>query len=146
MVQDFFHLSIATRDLNKSIRFYEALGLAVIKDFGDVEEEGIAEAFCLPASHLKVVYLAPPDGKSGLFIDLVEWVAPVSPGEAYAVAHHTGLNRFALRVTDLTNTVRKLQERGLIFLTEEPKQFGANVRCIVIKDPDGVFVQLIEIS
>ncbi|MEN4743033.1 VOC family protein [Pantoea agglomerans] len=145
MIQDFFHLSITTRDLERSIQFYETLGLEVTQRFGDVTEKGIATAFCLPASHLKVVYLAPPGGKSGIFIDLVEWVEPSSPGAAYPVAHHIGINRFALRVSDLDATVLCLQEKGMVFLTKEAEPFGGGIRCIVITDPDGIFIQLIEL-
>ncbi|MFH8136298.1 VOC family protein [Pantoea osteomyelitidis] len=145
MIQDFFHLSITTRNLVASIRFYETLGMVVTRRFDEVKEKGIATAFRLPESHLKVVYLAPPAGKSGLFIDLVEWVAPVSPGVSYPVANHIGLNRFALRVSDLDETVRALQEKGLTFLTDKPEQFGGGIRCIVVTDPDGIFVQLVEI-
>lgn len=144
MVEDFLHLSITTRNLERSISFYELLGLTVVKRFGDVTEPGIATAFRLPSSHLKVVYLAPPNGRSGLFIDLVEWVAPSSPGDAYPVANHVGLNRFALRVSHLDATVRTLKEAGVSFLTDDPETFGDGIRCIVVKDPDGVFVQLIE--
>lgn len=145
MIQDFFHLSITCRNLGESIHFYEALGMVVTRRFNEVQEEGIAKAFRLPESHLKVVYLAPPAGKSGMFIDLVEWVTPVSPGVSYPVANHIGLNRFALRVSDLDGTVRALQEKGLVFLTDKPEAFGGGIRCIAITDPDGIFIQLIEI-
>ncbi len=144
MVEDFLHLSITTRNLERSICFYETLGLKVLNDFGEVAEQGIAEAFRLPESHLKVVYLGAPQGKSGLFIDLVEWVEPSSPGEAYPVAHHIGLNRFALRVTDLDFMVNSLKDAGIQFMCDTPQVFGEGVRCIVARDPDGVFVQLIE--
>lgn len=144
MVQDFLHLSITTRDLERSVRFYETLGLQVTQRFGDVAEPGIATAFRLPSSHLKVVYLAAPQGRSGLFIDLVEWVEPTAQGQSYPVANHVGLNRFALRVSDLDALVGTLKEAGVSFLSDEPQSFGVGIRCIVVTDPDGVFVQLIE--
>lgn len=144
MVEDFLHMSISTRNMERSVRFYETLGLKVLNDFGEVKEKGIAEAFRLPESHLKVVYLGAPQGKSGLFIDLVEWLEPNSPGDAYTVAHHIGLNRFALRVTDLDSMVSSLKDAGIQFMSGTPQVFGDGIRCIVVKDPDGVFVQLIE--
>lgn len=144
MVEDFLHLSITTRNIERSILFYETLGLKVLNDFGEVNEQGIAEAFRLPSGHLKVVYLGAPQGKSGLFIDLVEWVEPTSPGDAYPVANHIGLNRFALRVTDLDSMVNSLKDAGIQFMCDIPQVFGEGVRCIVAKDPDGVFVQLVE--
>ncbi|MFF7058022.1 VOC family protein [Achromobacter spanius] len=144
MVQDFLHLSITSRDLEQSVRFYETLGLKVTKRFGEVTEPGIATAFRLAGNQLKVVYLAAPHGRSGLFIDLVEWVEPTAPGEAYPVPNHVGINRFALSVSDLDALVQKLKKAGVRFLSDEPQKFGEGIRCIVATDPDGVFVQLIE--
>jgi catechol 2,3-dioxygenase-like lactoylglutathione lyase family enzyme len=63
IIDDFQHVSITCRDLERSVRFYEALGLEVIKRIGEVEEEGIAHAFQLPRGHLAVVYLAAPKAR-----------------------------------------------------------------------------------
>ena len=41
MVDDFLHVSITCRDLERSIRFYETLGLKVIKRLHEVDEDGI---------------------------------------------------------------------------------------------------------
>ena len=78
MIDDFLHVSITCRDLQRSIRFYEALGLKVIKRFGDVNEDGIARGFQLPAGRLAVAYLAPPHASGSMFIDLVQWLEPSS--------------------------------------------------------------------
>jgi catechol 2,3-dioxygenase-like lactoylglutathione lyase family enzyme len=58
MIDDFQHVSITCRDLERSVRFYERLGLKVIKHIAEVKEDGIAQAFQLPRGHLKVAYLA----------------------------------------------------------------------------------------
>ena len=144
MINDFLHISITARDLERSILFYETLGLKVTQRFGDVNEPGIADAFRLSGGHLKVAYIAAPEGTSGLFIDLVQWVAPAAPGTAYPVANHVGLNRFALRVSELDTVVATLKRAGVTFLSDTPQNFGEGIRCIVATDPDGVFVQLIE--
>jgi glyoxylase I family protein len=144
MIKDFLHLSITCRNIERSIRFYESLGLEVTKRFGDVMAPGIGAAFRLPSTHLKVVYLGVPKGHSKLFIDLVEWVSPAGQGDAYPVANNVGLNRFALRVENLDAMVETLKRNGVALLSDEPKEFGDGIRCIVATDPDGVFVQLIE--
>jgi catechol 2,3-dioxygenase-like lactoylglutathione lyase family enzyme len=45
MVDDFLHVSITCRDLERSVRFYETLGLKVIKRLHEVDEDGIARVF-----------------------------------------------------------------------------------------------------
>lgn len=144
MIEDFQHVSITCRDIEQSISFYEKLGLKVIRQILDVREDGIAKAFQLPKGHLTVAYLAPPLATSKIFIDLVQWLEPESTGAAYTALNHVGLNRLAFRVTNIDATVASLRERGIIFLNDEPQVFGDGIRSIVTKDPDGVFVQLIE--
>jgi glyoxylase I family protein len=144
VIEEFLHISITCRDLDRSIQFYETLGLKVIKRLGEVDEDGIARGFRLPAARLAVAYLAPSKATGGMFIDLVQWLAPSSSGEAYPVLNHVGLNRMAFRVSDLDATTAALRDEGIEFLTREPQVFGEGIRCIVTTDPDGVFIQLIE--
>ena len=120
MIDDFQHVSITCRDLERSVRFYEALGLEVIKRIGEVEEQGIAQAFQLPSGHLAVVYLALPKATGKMFIDLVQWLEPPSTGEPCPALNHVGLNRIAFRVSDIDATTAALQERGITFLSREP--------------------------
>jgi catechol 2,3-dioxygenase-like lactoylglutathione lyase family enzyme len=144
MIDDFLHVSITCRDLERSVRFYETLGLKVIKRLGEVNEDGIARGFQLPAGRLAVAYLAPAEATSKMFIDLVQWLEPASIGEPYPALNHLGINRIAFRVSDIDATAAALREQGIEFLTREPQLFGEGIRCIVTTDPDGVFIQLIE--
>lgn len=144
MIDDFLHVSITCRDLERSVRFYEILGLKVIKRLGEVDEDGIARGFQLPAGRLAVAYLAPAQATTKMFIDLVQWLEPASIGEPYPVLNHVGINRIALRVSDIDATTAVLREQGITFLNQVPQIFGPGIRCIVTIDPDGVFIQLIE--
>jgi glyoxylase I family protein len=136
MVEDFLHVAITCRDLERSIRFYESLGLKVTRRFGEIQEEGIARALQLPSCRLKVVHLAPPDAASGMFIDLVQWLDPLPA--------HVGINRVAFRVSDIDATTAALREKGITFLSDEPQSLGSGIRGIVTTDPDGVYVQFVE--
>lgn len=143
MIDDFLHVSITCRDLERSVRFYETLGLKVIQRLGEVKDDGIARGFQLPAGRLAVAYLAPSNASSSMFIDLVQWLDPSSTGEAYPAANHVGMNHLAFRVSDIEAPTAALRERGIAFLTEEPQSIGP-VRTILTTDPDEVFIQLIE--
>ena len=135
MIDDFQHVSITCRDLERSVHFYERLGLKVIKSISEVNEEGIAQAFQLPRGHLTVVHLAPPQATSKMFIDLVQWLEPPSTGEAYPALNHVGINRLAFRVSDLDATTAALREQGITFLGQEPQSFGQGIRSIVTTTP-----------
>jgi catechol 2,3-dioxygenase-like lactoylglutathione lyase family enzyme len=145
VIDDFLHISITCRDLETTIRFYEAIGLKAIKRLGIVDDPGIAQAFQLPGERLDVAYLATTDKPGALFIDLVQWLDPVAKGVAYPSLDHIGLNRFALRVPDLDATVASARGQGVTFMTDAPVAVGDDgMRFIVARDPDGVFVQLVE--
>ncbi len=144
MIEDFSHVTISCSDLDRSVAFYEKLGLSVVRRIGELDSESVAKAFALPRGHLTVVHLAPPGATGPVMIDLVQWLDP-QPGEpAYSRLDSLGINRLALRVTDLDATAAALKERGVEFLTDEPQPFGRGVRSIVTRDPDGTFLQLIE--
>jgi glyoxylase I family protein len=143
MIQEFQHVCITCKDLEKSIQFYESIGLTVIDPILELDEVGIARAFQLPGGHLKVVHLAPPKATGKMFIDLVQWVEPPPTGASYPALDHVGINRLAFRVYDIDATTASLQERGILFLSKEPQSFGG-IRTIVTTDPDGVFIQLLE--
>ncbi len=135
MIDDFVHVAISCRDLERSVRFYEALGLKVLKRLGEVNENGIARGFQLPAARLTVAYLALPNASSRMFIDLVQWLGPAVTGEPYPVLNHLGINRIAFRVSDLDATTAALRDEGITFLSREPQLFGEGVRCIVTTIP-----------
>jgi glyoxylase I family protein len=143
MIEDFQHVCITCRDLERSIRFYERLGLEVIEPVSELDEQAIARAFQTSRGHVKVSHLAPPNAPSKMFIDLVQWLEPSSTGESYSAANHVGINHLAFRVSDIDGTTAALRERGIRFLSQEPQSIGP-VRTILTTDPDGVFVQLLE--
>ena len=143
MIQDFQHVCITCRDLDRSIHFYERLGLEVIEPISELDEGAIARAFQTTRGHLKVLHMAPPGAPSKMFIDLVQWLEPASTGEAYPAANHIGINHLAFRVCDIEVTTATLRERGIRFLSDEPVSIGP-VRTILTTDPDGVFIQLLE--
>ena len=85
MIQDFEHVCITCRDLNRSIRFYETLGLQVTEPNRELDEDTLAQAMQLARGHLRVVHLAPPEATSDMFIDLVQWLDP--PPKARLTKH-----------------------------------------------------------
>ena len=144
MIEEFFHIALTCRDLERSIRFYESLGLVVTKRYGELQVESIARMFNMPSCRMKVVHLAPVAATGGMFIDLVEWLDPLPAGGPYPTVTHVGINRVAFRVPDIDATTASLREKGVTFLSEEPQSLGPGVRGIVTTDPDGVYVQFVE--
>ncbi len=143
MITDFSHVTISCADLDRSIAFYQSLGLVVTNRVGEVSSDGVARAFALPAGHLDVVHLGTPDG-SGMVIDLVRWINPAPAGTPYPALNYLGLTRLAFRVDDIDATVANLRAHGVTsWLSHNVQEFGRGVRSIALTDPDGTILQLI---
>ena len=61
MIQDFQHVCITCRDIERSVRFYERLGLKVTDPLREFDDEALARTFQMPRGHIKVLHLAPPN-------------------------------------------------------------------------------------
>jgi glyoxylase I family protein len=143
MIDAFSHVTLSCSNLIRSTAFYKTLGFEVTRKIGELDSDGVARAFALPRGHLDVVHLAPPEEKGAMTIDLVQWRDPPPGQAAYEALNSLGLNRLALTVSHLDATVATLRTRGIAFLSD-PQPFGECVRSAVCRDPDGVFIQLIE--
>ena len=144
MIQDFSHVTVSCSDMERSVQFYESLGLKVTRRIGELDSEGVAKAFDLPRGHLTVVHLEPKHLSGNMKVDLVQWLDPAPTGEAYAALNNLGLTRLAFRVNDIDATVAELRDKGISFMSEEVQPFGQGVHSIALKDPDGTILQLIE--
>ncbi|NVO32258.1 VOC family protein [Hymenobacter lapidiphilus] len=143
MITDFSHITLNCRELERSVAFYQTLGLEVLRDVGELNAPGIAQAFQLPAGHLRVVHLAPPGRTGNMKIDLCQWLDPTPVGAPYSTLNHVGWARLCLVVQGLDETVQQLQAQGIGFLSDIAA-FGQGVRSVCLHDPDGTVVQLIE--
>jgi len=103
MIEDFQHVCITCRELERSIRFYETLGLEVIEPLRELDEVTLAQTMQLSRGHLKVVHLARPDTTSNMFIDLVQWLHPSSEGESYPKLNQGGDEPMPRRVSSRAN-------------------------------------------
>ena len=144
MITDFSHVTISCTDIDRSVAFYETLGLEVTNRIGELDSDGVAHAFDLPRGHLTVVHLAPHGTTGGMVIDLVQWLDPAPEGTPYPALNYLGMTRLAFRVDDIDATVAELRGRGVdSWLSPDVQPFGEGVRSIALTDPDGTILQLI---
>ncbi len=108
-------------------RFLKKLGLNVISHIGELEADGIAQAFPLPTGSVRVVYLAPPNASGRMFVDLVQWLEPRCTGDAYHALNHVGINRLAFGVSDLDGTTAFLRNRGHHVSKPRAQAFGEGI-------------------
>jgi lactoylglutathione lyase len=114
------HTGVVVADLERSVRFYvDVLGLTV------------ATRFTMGSEHL--VFLR----AGGAWVELIHDARVRPPG---GVVDH-----LALRVEELDAWVRRLRERGVTLLDEQPIEVEElSARIIFCLGPDGERIELIE--
>ena len=144
-VERIFHFNINCTSLARTVPFYKMLGFQVIMDFGEgMESREMAEAFGMALANIKGCHLRLGEGDAATRIDLLEFQTPPPTGQPYPHLYHTGIARMCLKTTNIQQMYQNLESRGVQFLSEPKHLPGTNVSIVCFKDPDGVFVELLE--
>lgn len=128
MIKKIAHVGIATDSIAVVTEFYKQLGLEV--DSYEVKKsQGVRIAM------MKV-------GESA--IELLEATDPESPVARFLKKRGAGIHHISLLVDDLEETVTRLREKGVQFVSRKPEK-GVEGRMVIFVHPDstgGVLVEL----
>jgi len=137
------HVSVTTGDIARSLAFYrDLLGIPV----SDVTELSGAEVEAITGVPGARMLAADLDLGHGQVLELIEYVDGTA-GVALPL-DHAGSGHIGLAVRDLDALLARLRDAGVEVATEpatitEPGDwFGA--RCMTVRDPDGVAVELVQ--
>jgi len=138
------HSAICVRDFAASMRFYtEGLGLALL---WEKEFDGDWPAlFGAPEPRLHSAFLGDPDGADAGIVELVEFPGGVAEGAGQGANPSLGFFLLSFYV-DVDETLARLAALGLggePRRIEVPGMGGATVPMAVVRDPDGVIIELI---
>jgi catechol 2,3-dioxygenase-like lactoylglutathione lyase family enzyme len=139
-----YHVNSNCTDLERAARFYEALGLRrVIRTVPSRPQPG--DAFGLAEVAWDAWVLQSEDGLEGLSLDLLEWTVPPPTGAPPSTAGQPGLNRLCMSTPDLDATVAAATAAGGTLAGGPVFGHGdSGPRTAMLRDPDGVPVQLFE--
>lgn len=133
------HSAICTRDIDTSLRFWrECLGFDMIMD---QEFEGDWPAlFGAASASLRSVFLGDPVAADAGVVELVDF-GELADGNVSRDEPATGFFLLSV-VADLDAVLDRLQAHGL---GGEPREITAyGVRMAVVRDPNGVLVEVID--
>ena len=141
-VEYVMHVGVCVRDLEKSIRFYrDGLGFSEAGRL-EIDGEPTATMVEIPDLELRAIYLE----RDGLRIELLHYPSGGTIGEASVrPMNQPGLTHFAVRVTDLDETIAKLESLGGHSLKKTRiynPDFDAHL--LYVTDPDGTRLELVE--
>ncbi len=137
------HVSVTTSDIARSLAFYRDLLDLPVRSVGELSGEEVERITGVPGARLLSADL---DLGRGQVLELLEYV-----GAAEGVAlgpERPGAGHIGLMVNDVDALHSKLVDAGWtvksapVELTEPGDWYG--VRCMTIRDPDGVAIELVE--
>jgi catechol 2,3-dioxygenase-like lactoylglutathione lyase family enzyme len=131
------HCNLNVRSLASAVGVYEALGLRVkmrsSAEGQDATAMGLGDS---TTSEAWFLYDA-RGGRGAPAVELVEWIAPKTSGEAYGHPGEVGMQALGLDVPDVGDAVRAAAAQGA-----RPRPGGAAGVGAVILDADGVALEL----
>jgi catechol 2,3-dioxygenase-like lactoylglutathione lyase family enzyme len=141
-VQRIHHVGITVAQLDRSLGFYrDLLGMRVI---GRNDDEDVGAIVGLPGARARIADL---DAGNGQVLELLEYLSATEAGHAHR-PDLPGSCHVGLQVRDLTSALARLAGAGFLPAGEPARLADGGVwqDCTVVylRDPDGVFVELIE--
>jgi catechol 2,3-dioxygenase-like lactoylglutathione lyase family enzyme len=138
------HVSVTTADLERSVAFYcDLLGLP-LAGRGESHEPELSALTGLPGVHVRWADVALGGGQ---LLELLQYLAPEG-APIRPSANDPGATHIGLTVEGLDDLHRRLVEAGVPVRSgpvelQEPGSWSG-VRCLYARDPDGVWVELVE--
>jgi len=148
MLQGIWHVAFHVADIERSIAFYQGLGMIVVRR----QEQCNAYTSSLVGyadAALRVAQLALPGtetGVSGHHLELVEYVHPVM--DTPLLERRTaGTGHLAFVIADIAAEYERLRAMGVVFVSP-PNEITSGVNrggstCYLL-DPDGITLELVQ--
>jgi catechol 2,3-dioxygenase-like lactoylglutathione lyase family enzyme len=137
-----FHVGLTVRDLETSLHFYvDMVGMTVIERLHRRSKNFDALMSNAVATEVKVAYLT-----LGPFcLQLIQYVA--GGGDPLPLGHNKAGNpHLCFYVDDVRATYEAVRARGDVRITSEVVQVGPTMLSFYTADPDGVPVELLQLT
>lgn len=135
------HVGLCVRDIDKSTDFYcTALGFEKIGGM-HVDDAASARLLDVDGLELELVYLQ----RDGFRLELLGYAAPGTTGDTEPRAMNAlGFTHLSFRVDDVDALTEAVVEHGGHLLGERSVVFDGGNRGLMLTDPDGNLLELIE--
>jgi lactoylglutathione lyase len=137
-------IGIVARDVEKSAEFYtETIGLKEIEGFSAPAELG--KRIGLVDSHpINVRVFVTDEIEGATRIKLMSFPDAMGKLPDRSYIHSTiGINYLTLFVADMDQALARLKRADAKLLGETPVSLGGKTQLVVVRDPDGNFIELI---
>jgi len=139
MIERIDHLNIVVSDLERTREFFGLLGFREgIRS--ELDGRFLEKVTGIRGARGRFVALHHPG--SGMAIELLQFDAANPSGDDPGRADRIGFRHLALAVTDIEETVRRLQEAGVEFLSPVQTWEKTGKKLVYFRGPDGILMEL----
>ncbi|MCK4308080.1 VOC family protein [candidate division WOR-3 bacterium] len=136
------HTGIVVSNMEWSLEFYrDLLGLKVVKDFKE-EGEYIDKISGLSGVKLWMIKLVADDGT---MVELLKYMSHPQEAPYNAQICNIGCSHVAFTVEDVDKEYTRLSEKGIRFNSPPVVSPDGYAKVAFCRDPDGVFIELVEV-
>lgn len=136
------HTGIVVSNLEKSIHFYGALlGLKIIKEMDECGSY-IDKILNLKNASVKTIKMAADNGN---LVELLYFKSHPKHIDYNREINDIGCSHVAFTVDDIDTEYAKLKEAGVSFISSPQYSPDKYARVAFCKDPDGTFIELVEV-
>ncbi len=142
------HININCSDYDNSKAFYEMLGFEEYLQVPEKNTKEVAAAVGMASYRVKGALLRLKNANPPLVLDLLQWKEPSDESSPYQNLYQRGIARLALSSTNIFEDYDFLVESGVEVLSRPVAVTlgeSAISRFFCFKDPDGIFLELVEV-
>jgi len=135
------HLNVVVSDLDRTKEFFCLLGFRE-GIHSELDAHFLEKVTGIRGARGRFVSLHHPG--SGMAIELLKFDADTRPADDPGQADRIGYRHLAFAVADIEETVRRLQEAGVEFLSPIQTWEKTGKKLVYFRGPDGILLELAE--
>ena len=137
------HMGVIVSDLDRSLEFYkEVVGMKQTGEFS-VDETMAKESGLSNGVHFDVKVLKLGEGEEATQFKLMSFGARAVKQDNDYIYDHNGVQYITINVRDLSPFVERVKDHDVTMRGNSPVKLGENSYLLLIRDPDGTFIELI---
>ena len=143
------HIGIIVRDMDKTIEYYESLGMgpfAPVKDLGHLDRYLYGKPLDANRVKLRIELPEKPDKLGQIRFELIQPIEGESPWMEFLQTKGDGMMHIAYCSTDIDQDVAELKERGLEVLYSSRFRNGGGCAYFDARKYGGIIIELVQWS
>ena len=137
------HIGVIVSDLDRSLEFYkEVVGMKQTGEFS-VDETMAKESGLSKGVPFDVKVLKLGSGEEATQFKVMSFGARAVKQHNDYIYDHTGVQYVTINVKDLSPIVERVKDHDVTMRGNSPVKLGENRYLLLIRDPDGTFIELI---